>query len=278
MSVKPARPGADTDVDRYIRESVKSFKDCNVKNNARRNSLQRRTLGIECERRLASASLSREERQLRQHLRQMNIEKAKNHIIHNLRDTKSGHRKVSKEERAVPHELPIPVEPYPVTFRPDTPSPTELDRRIHGRAYAARSHRRRSREFEDLNLNTGNNGSLFQIPEVSHEDEGPRRRVNSMSTAQRVLSRKHYSSSGSSSTAGTPRGSPKTRKKSLGQKKRATSNNSSKESVDEGSDQITSLSELHWIGDPEAIHSVRRPRLTVDEQELEAEIHKLTLT
>lgn len=45
----------------------------------------KRTLGIESERRIASAKLSREERQLREQLKQMNIEKAKNHIVHNLR-------------------------------------------------------------------------------------------------------------------------------------------------------------------------------------------------
>ena len=76
---------ADGDVDRYIKESCKSFKECEVKNTARRNSLMKRTLGIESERRIASAKLSREERQLREQLKQMNIEKAKNHIVHNLR-------------------------------------------------------------------------------------------------------------------------------------------------------------------------------------------------
>jgi len=84
MALRDGNPG-DTDVDRYIKESLKSYKDCNVKNNARRNSLQRKTLGIESERRLTSSKLSREERQLREQLKQMNIEKAKNHIIHTLR-------------------------------------------------------------------------------------------------------------------------------------------------------------------------------------------------
>lgn len=82
---------ADSDVDRYIKESVKSYRGCNVKNNARRNSLQKKTLGIESERRLTSAKLSREERQLREQLKQMNIEKAKNHIIHNLRGINNVH-------------------------------------------------------------------------------------------------------------------------------------------------------------------------------------------
>lgn len=86
MAQRDMRPG-DTDVDRYIKESLKSYKGCNVKNNARRNSLQKKTLGIESERRILSAKISREERQLREQLKQMNIEKAKNHIIHSLRGT-----------------------------------------------------------------------------------------------------------------------------------------------------------------------------------------------
>ena len=83
--VRSSNKPADTDVDRYIKESCRSFKECNIKNNARRNSLQKKTLGIESERRLASSKISREERQLREHLRQMNVEKAKNNIVHNLR-------------------------------------------------------------------------------------------------------------------------------------------------------------------------------------------------
>ena len=76
---------ADSEVDRYLQESCKSYKECEIKNNARRNSLQKRTLGIETERKMANANLSREEKQLREQLKQMQIEKAKNDIMHNMR-------------------------------------------------------------------------------------------------------------------------------------------------------------------------------------------------
>ena len=75
----------ESEVDRFLQESCKSFKECEIKNTARRNSLQRRTLGIETERKLASANISREERHLREQLKQMKIEKAKNDIMHNMR-------------------------------------------------------------------------------------------------------------------------------------------------------------------------------------------------
>ena len=80
---------ADSEVDRYLQESCKSYKECEIKNNARRNSLQKRTLGIETERKMANANLSREEKQLREQLKQMQIEKAKNDIMHNMRGKKT---------------------------------------------------------------------------------------------------------------------------------------------------------------------------------------------
>jgi hypothetical protein len=42
-------------------------------------------LGIETERKIAAASFNREEKLLREQLKQMNIEKMKISIIHNLR-------------------------------------------------------------------------------------------------------------------------------------------------------------------------------------------------
>lgn len=75
----------DTEMDRFLQESCKSYKECEIKNNARRNSLQKRTLGIETERKMANASMSREERQLREQLKQMQIEKAKNDLMHSMR-------------------------------------------------------------------------------------------------------------------------------------------------------------------------------------------------
>ena len=72
-------------MDRFLQESCRSYKECEIKNTARRNSLQRRTLGIETERKLASANISREERHLREQLKMMKIEKAKNDMMHNMR-------------------------------------------------------------------------------------------------------------------------------------------------------------------------------------------------
>ena len=73
------------EMDRFLQESCRSYKECEIKNTARRNSLQRRTLGIETERKLASANISREERHLREQLKMMKIEKAKNDMMHNMR-------------------------------------------------------------------------------------------------------------------------------------------------------------------------------------------------
>lgn len=75
----------ENDVDRYLRESSKSYREAKYKNSARRNSLQKRTLGIETEKKIAAAGFSREEKQLREQLRQMKIEKMKYSIINNLR-------------------------------------------------------------------------------------------------------------------------------------------------------------------------------------------------
>lgn len=251
---------ADSDVDRFIKESCKSYKECNVKNTARRNSLIKRTLGIESERRIASAKLSREERQLREQLKQMNIEKAKNHIVHNLRDNKT-----KKKVKKIPEDHVLPIEPYPVTFRTHTPSPTEFEH--EGRKFVTSRRRRESKEFEDLSLDTGS-GSLSH--NHYHEDAGMRRRVYSMSYAQKILAGRN------SSNHSSPRTSPDLRRKLLSKHgKGGHSSDSSKESLHDSTDRLSSLEDLHWIGDPEAIHSVRRPRKTVDEQEREAEIHKL---
>ncbi|KAH3706869.1 uncharacterized protein LOC127858600 [Dreissena polymorpha] len=270
------------DVDRYLKESVKSYKQCSVKNTARRNSLQKKTLVIESERRLASSKMTREERLLKEQLRQMNIEKVKNHLVHSLRDAheNDNHRQTSRDEKK-PHERHIPVEPYPITFR-ESPSSPEQDRRHHDsvKAYSAKGRRRPSREFEDLSLNTRPVGPLFNIQEFT-EEESPRRRTYSMSAAQQIMARKHKISSRHSSRSSTPSGSPtlqRTRKISSGSKHGSNSSGSSKSSLNDSKERIHSLSDLHWIGEPEAINSIRRPRLTVDQQELESEIHKLSVS
>lgn len=95
-----------------------------------------------------------------------------------------------------------------------------------------------------------------------------------MSTAQRILSRGHSQYSSPSS----PRHSPSLRKKTFKHKKGGNSSSSSKESINDSSEKITSLDDLRWVGEPEAIHSVRRPRKTVEEQELESEIHRLRVS
>ncbi|KAL4233489.1 hypothetical protein ACF0H5_008170 [Mactra antiquata] len=277
MGTRTIMGGQDNDVDRYIKESVKSYKECNVKNHARRNSLQRRTLGIESERRLASAVLSREEKILREQLKQMNIEKAKHHIIHNLRESSPRKKGVKKPPKPEVHV--VPIEPYPVTFRVHTPSPTELEKKLEkaGREYASRRRRRQSKEFEDLHIDTGS-GSLYHIHEDDEENEpSPRPRVYSMSQAHKILARKHLNSSCHSSAQNSPRASPALRRHVLSKRKGGNSSGSSRESLSDSSDRIASLDDLRWVGEPEAINSVRRPRKTVEEQELETEMHKLAI-
>ncbi|KAL8599349.1 hypothetical protein ACOMHN_008064 [Nucella lapillus] len=56
------------DMDRFLKESSRSYRECRAKNSARRNSLQKKTLGIEVQRKMAAAQLSREERQLQAQL------------------------------------------------------------------------------------------------------------------------------------------------------------------------------------------------------------------
>lgn len=76
---------ANNDLDRFMKESSRSYKECKVKNSARRNSLMKKTLGIEVERRMATAEMSREEKQLREQLKHMQIERTKTTIISTMR-------------------------------------------------------------------------------------------------------------------------------------------------------------------------------------------------
>ena len=64
-------------MDKYIKESCKSYRKATVKNSARRNSLLKTTLGIETERKLVSAQMAREEKLLREQLKSMQLEKCK---------------------------------------------------------------------------------------------------------------------------------------------------------------------------------------------------------
>lgn len=261
---------ADSEVDRYLQESCKSYKECEIKNNARRNSLQKRTLGIETERKMANANLSREEKQLREQLKQMQIEKAKNDIMHNMRELKD--KKITSHINHTKTSHAIPTEPYPVTFLTNTPSSFDVEK--SGRAYANSRRRRQSKEYEDLSLEDTGSRLLLSIDEDSELVGGHRRRVYSMSSAQRPTYKTHL---GIGSNSSSPRTSPGLRRKISSAKRGQTGNNSngsSRESLNTGS--VTSLDELHWVGDPEAIHSVRRARKTVEDQELESELYKLT--
>ena len=76
---------SDSDFDRYLKESCKSYKGARIKNSARRSSLQKKTLGLEAEKKLAAASMGKEERELRKHFKQMQIDKTKNSIVKNMR-------------------------------------------------------------------------------------------------------------------------------------------------------------------------------------------------
>lgn len=93
-----------------------------------------------------------------------------------------------------------------------------------------------------------------------------------MSTAHRILGRAQKPGHSSPSS---PRNSPLLRKKTHSLKKGGNSSSSSKESMNDSVEKLTSLDDLRWVGAPEAIHSVRRARKTVEEQELESEIHRL---
>ncbi|XP_069126999.1 uncharacterized protein [Argopecten irradians] len=236
------------DVDRYIRESSKSYSGCRVKNSARRNSLQKKTMGIETERKMAAANLGREEKQLREQLRHMQIDKMKNTIVHNMREKvrKGNHGDIGEEEEELRH---LPTEPWPVTLSESPRGSPRLGNRsgtslAHtGMAYAKQRGRRMSKEFEDLEINT-KTGKLREAPNM----------------AKSLMARRnfHRPSSGSLSSV------------------RGSTDRQTRDSSDTSSSSaVSSLEDLHWIGNPVATKSVRRARKTVEEQELTSELHKL---
>lgn len=57
--------------DHYIKESTRSLKECRIKNSARRNSLQKKTQGIEREFKISSSQLDKKEKKLRQKYHQL---------------------------------------------------------------------------------------------------------------------------------------------------------------------------------------------------------------
>lgn len=146
-----------------------------------------------------------------------------------------------------------------------------------GEMYAKSRRRRQSKEYEDLCIDTGS-GTLYRDNEFASDEAGPRRRVYSMSYAQQILSWKQFSLSGRSSGHNSPGTSPDLRRKLLTRSKGGHSSSSSKESLNDSTERLASLGELDWVGNPEAIHSVRRARKTAEELEFETEMHKLRLT
>ncbi|OWF50944.1 uncharacterized protein LOC110449823 [Mizuhopecten yessoensis] len=244
------------DVDRYIRESSKSYNGCRVKNSARRNSLQKKTIGIETERKMAAANLGREEKQLREQLRHMQIDKMKNTIVHNMREKakKGNNADIGEEEEELRH---LPTEPWPVTLSESPRGSPSLGNRSNsslaqaGMAHAKRRGRRMSHEFEDLDMNT-KTGKLQTAPNM----------------AKSLMARRnlHRPTSGSLTSVRGRMDSPRQGRGNLD-----SSDTSS-------SSAVSSLEDLHWIGNPVATKSVRRARKTVEEQELTSELHKLSIS
>ncbi|CAC5423909.1 unnamed protein product [Mytilus coruscus] len=246
----------DNDVERYLKESSKSYKEAKVKNYARRSSLQKRTLGIETEKKIAAASFNREEKHLREQLKQMKIEKKKYSIINDLRDREHSQSAVPEEPRV--HEIRIPTEPYPITIRPlGSPKTARKNGRSfeeEGMRYARNRGRRISKEFEDLHINT-KTGQLNNKP---------------MNMAKKVMKDK-LSGGMTRSLTTLPPTSPSTpRKRSLSRKHSQNSDGSSP------SHSVSSMDNIHWIGELEATKSIRRNRKTVEEQELITEYNRLS--
>lgn len=123
--------------------------------------------------------------------------------------------------------------------------------------YAQRRGRRQSKEFEDLNLDT-KTGSLKQPFNVAKRLLSSKSRVKSSSLTKITSPRLQRSAT----SLDSPRGRLK----------------SSDHSDESSSSAISSLEELHWIGDPEATKSVRRNRKTSEEQHLDFELKKLVKT
>lgn len=123
-----------------------------------------------------------------------------------------------------------------------------------GRLYAQRRGRRQSKEFEDLNMDT-RTGSLKQPFNVAKRVLSSHSRVKS-SSLDKISSPRLQRSS-------TSLGGSRTRLKS------------SDHSDGSSSSAISSLEDLHWIGDPEATKSVRRNRKSSEEQHLEYELKRI---
>ncbi|BFZ24972.1 hypothetical protein BsWGS_28011 [Bradybaena similaris] len=220
--------------DSFMKESCRSYQKCHVANSARRNSLTKKTIGIEVERKLASHQMDREERQLREHLKFMKHEQAKAITTNGMRDKTEGESRRRKSGLAHLHESRDNecIDPYPVTFASvGSSSPVHRQRsntvvEKAGQLYAARRDRRVSKEFEDLCLNTATGKLAIPTHLLLH----PLMSLSTSSTLQSSSPPRKTSSSRSS---------------------------------------LDSVEASHWPGDPEAIHSIRRPRKSVEQQDKE---------
>lgn len=131
---------------------------------------------------------------------------------------------------------------------------TNFDYLFIGMKYARSRGRRVSKEFEDLHVNT-QTGKL-------HFSDKP------MNVAKRMMKEKSDMSRSltflSPSSPGTPR------KKILSRKHSQNSDGSSP------SHSVSSMENIHWISEPEAIKSIRRNRKTFEEQEQITEYNRLS--
>ncbi|KAL5010486.1 hypothetical protein ScPMuIL_012791 [Solemya velum] len=277
MSLYPVpssrRHKMEDDVSQFMKESSRSYQECKVKNAARKTSLQKKERGIETERRLASAQLTREEKQLREQLKQMKIEKMKHSLINNMRD--NAKREVIEEP---PQDVVLPTDPYPITFSKDHRSPSPFRKEYTGKSRsnspmspATRSKHTDEREFKQRNRKQRKISAEFEDLHL-HVESGTFHKA-------KLTSKRQQSAQLSSRVSPTLLSHTHTRQFGSPQllKRDFHSNHTSRSSLsaDSGSN-ISSLEDLHWVGDPEAIHSVRRLQRTTEEQEFDHEIHKLT--
>uniref|UniRef100_A0A0L8HT51 Uncharacterized protein n=1 Tax=Octopus bimaculoides TaxID=37653 RepID=A0A0L8HT51_OCTBM len=83
--------------EQYMKETARSFKECRVKNSLRRNSLQKKTLGIEKQRKISSLLLDKEERELREKYRQLQVDQKVSSFTHSTWLLFSADRMTPKE-------------------------------------------------------------------------------------------------------------------------------------------------------------------------------------
>ncbi|XP_035824742.1 uncharacterized protein LOC106011305 [Aplysia californica] len=275
------RPQAD---ELYLKESQKSYQKCQVANSARRNSLMKKTIGIEAERKLAKSQMGREEKQLREHLRAMKIEQSKTSLTNGIRGknvllsltcirfSETTYLRINshinmiykcsintdKTSRGSGQATTAPgvscdvrqeecIDPYPVTFCGKSLVP--------GRQRSM-TVSEKGRSFEKA----GARYAMRRDRRVSKEFEDLNMNTSTgkLAIPPHLLLRpgsRSSRSSKSSNSSGAP--SPSTPRRGAG--------GGSHPSLDTTSSDPAPT----WQGSPEAIRSVRRPRKSVEQQERE---------